>query len=131
MINSWMRAINFTQLSFVTSALVVVRKPKGDSHPPKATCEDGISHLSKVVGSLSAASTRRQGLRQQPNQSLKRLGALDFRAARMRTPANTSETRQVIDECSWQTSRVKPVLATLESVSEAPLGEHTVKNTKP
>lgn len=124
----WTRPLDFTYPNMIPASLVgcASRKVVLSTTPAR---DVGISYLNKVVGSLSAASTRRHRLRQQPQQYLKRLGTLDFRAARMGPPANTSETRQVTDECSWQTSRVKPVLATFESVGEAPQVNIPVKNT--
>ena len=89
-------------------------------HPSHTVCFEGASHLNSTVGGLPTASKRRQGLSKQPHQSPERLGALEFSDARTGHPANTLETRQVIGERSWQTSRVKLVLAALEFVSETP-----------
>jgi hypothetical protein len=121
---AWKTNLEIPQVYIALPELVVADNRKvSDFHATAPASSGGASLLNKVVGSLSTASTRRHRLRQQPQQSLKRLGTLDFRAARMRPPANTQETRQVVSECNWQTSRVKPVLATFESVREAPLGE--------
>ena len=45
MLKAWMRVEKFTLHNLIPSALVVVRKPKGDSHPPQAINAQGISHL--------------------------------------------------------------------------------------
>ena len=69
MLKAWMRGVRFMQPNLIPSALVVMRKPKGATHPPQAINAQGISHLTEyrsAVGSLSTASTRRQRKAKQP-----------------------------------------------------------------
>lgn len=48
----WMRdTVQVAPFKLIPSTQVVVRKPEGDSHPPKATCVQGISHLMCRLGS--------------------------------------------------------------------------------
>ena len=118
---SWIRDTRIVLHTHMMPASLVVAENRKVPESTAPAREVGISHLNKVVaGSSATASTRRRWQRKLPHQSPERLGALECSDARTGLPANTLETRQVNGECSWQTSRVKLVLAALEFVSEAP-----------
>ena len=117
---AWLRVQSKEYTHIIAPSFLVDRGSLTATVPTAGTRNEGANSLNSAVGSLSAASTRRQWQSQLPHQSFKRLGALEFSVARMKLPANTSATRQVTGECNWQTSRVKLVLAAFESGSEAP-----------